>query len=95
MVEANFPDSQIEASCNHGNGAIVAFQPVQEQMKIPDVQLIERKQEQIVPDRIPDRPIVEEIVEVVQIIIEERLQQHLIADKCLGSMKMTAHPAHK
>ena len=50
-MEANFPD-----------GAITGYQSVQEQVKvqeIPEVQVIERMQEQIVPD-----PIEEQIREI-------------------------------
>ena len=52
VAEANFPDGQIEASCNHGNGAIHKDMPI--------------------------HPIVEEIVELVQVILHKRLQQSAI-----------------
>ena len=64
---------------------IAGFQPVQEQVKvqeIPEVQVTERIQEQIVPERIEKQigdilvpPIVEETVEVVQVFLHGRLQQ--------------------
>ena len=84
MVEANFPDGQIVAPCNHGVGAITGFQSVQEQVKvqaIPEVQVIERIQEQIVPDRIEEqiRDIpVHPNAEVVQVLLLERLQQRIV-----------------
>ena len=67
------------------------FQPVQEQVKeqeIPEVQVTERIKEQIVPERIeeqigdiPVHPIVEDIVQDVQWVVE--LESILSQRTCL------------
>ena len=71
---------------SRGNGPLFLTAHVRSEIReIPEVQVTERIREQIVPERngvqirkIPVPPIVEQIVEVVQVVLHEHLQQRTV-----------------